>query len=634
MQIVWQSGETPIKKRAASACTSCRSRKKKCYHVGRRNIERVERTGRRIQQERPSTTARKTSPSPGRVSEYNPESILAALSEDAEPGPSTQILEANTTALHPTPSATTPSLSTTYEAQRRLAWYKEHKTRAAPPPLSDAHRRYLEDEGAFLILPKTTTDALLPLYISTLDDLTPITHGTSIFRSHSNNQASAYLVRAICLVVCKTTHATPFLRLTDPGPLLEPLDFASRLLAGLDAVIKADLEPDRVTKMQILALMHLHNDGLAGVDRASSHLSQAICEAWSLGIHLKIPDSPDKERCEYLWWSLRNFDRLGKPIMAAAPFFIDDADVGIERIVPEKGNYRSQIMAVALGLGDLMTVATKAYKAGARAAVDSCAVFPQLEDVVRDVDFEGFHRAHRRMISFLSISRTSYLPEAVYLETWYHVAAMLSCRYSGPGSVQYSRRFTSAHRVLDLVSNEGIDAFPPLPLVPYAMSMSTTVIYRALHDGERGIGAACEDLRRCCEVLDGLGRRWTSVRGVGRLAERLWGVIESGALDGLVDGDGSGRDSGTRSTTAASGCSVGIVPEHGHTSASDTVVVAVQDSTTTLPQEPRLPYNNEVFQRQLTEIWPGIDTSYSQIDWTFQDWFDWDLTGSFDYVAS
>ncbi|KAI1536370.1 Fungal-trans multi-domain protein [Pyrenophora tritici-repentis] len=404
MQIVWQSGETPIKKRAASACTSCRSRKKKCYHVGRRNIERVERTGRRIQQERPSTTARKTSPSPGRVSEYNPESILAALSEDAEPGPSTQILEANTTALHPTPSATTPSLSTTYEAQRRLAWYKKHKTRAAPPPLSDAHRRYLEDEGAFLILPKTTTDALLPLYISTLDDLTPITHGTSIFRSHSNNQASAYLVRAICLVVCKTTHATPFLRLTDPGPLLEPLDFASRLLAGLDAVIKADLEPDRVTKMQILALMHLHNDGLAGVDRASSHLSQAICEAWSLGIHLKIPDSPDKERCEYLWWSLRNFDRLGKPIMAAAPFFIDDADVGIERIVPEKGNYRSQIMAVALGLGDLMTVATKAYKAGARAAVDSCAVFPQLEDVVRDVDFEGFHRAHRRMISFLSIS--------------------------------------------------------------------------------------------------------------------------------------------------------------------------------------------------------------------------------------
>ncbi|KAE8841247.1 hypothetical protein HRS9122_05373 [Pyrenophora teres f. teres] len=347
------------------------------------------------------------------------------------------------TTSQPTPPAATPSFSTTYEAQRRLAWYNKHKTRAAPPPLSEAHRRYLEDEGAFLILPKTTTDALLPLYISTLDDLTPITHGTSIFRSHSNNQASRYLVRAICLVICKTAHAIPFLRLTDPGPLLEPLDFASKLLAGLDAAIKADLEPDRVTKIQILALMHLHNDGLAGVDRSSSYLSQAICEAWSLGIHLKIPANPDKERCEYLWWSLRNFDRLGKPIMAAAPFFIDDADVGIERIVPDKQNCRSQIMAVALGLGDLMTIATKAYKAGSRAAVDSCADFPKLEHVVRDVDFEGFHRAHR-----------------VYLETWYHVAAMLSCRYSGPGTIQYSRRFTSAHRVLDLVSNEGIDAFP------------------------------------------------------------------------------------------------------------------------------------------------------------------------------
>ncbi|KAL7780495.1 hypothetical protein CFE70_010518 [Pyrenophora teres f. teres 0-1] len=395
MQIVWQSGETPIRKRTASACTSCRSRKKKCYHVGRRNTARVERTGRRIQQERSSTTTRKSSPSPGRVSEYNPESILAALSEDAEPGPSAQVLEPNMTTSQPTPPAATPSFSTTYEAQRRLAWYNKHKTRAAPPPLSEAHRRYLEDEGAFLILPKTTTDALLPLYISTLDDLTPITHGTSIFRSHSNNQASRYLVRAICLVICKTAHAIPFLRLTDPGPLLEPLDFASKLLAGLDAAIKADLEPDRVTKIQILALMHLHNDGLAGVDRSSSYLSQAICEAWSLGIHLKIPANPDKERCEYLWWSLRNFDRLGKPIMAAAPFFIDDADVGIERIVPDKQNCRSQIMAVALGLGDLMTIATKAYKAGSRAAVDSCADFPKLEHVVRDVDFEGFHRAHR-----------------------------------------------------------------------------------------------------------------------------------------------------------------------------------------------------------------------------------------------
>ncbi|KAI4685294.1 uncharacterized protein J4E84_006021 [Alternaria hordeiaustralica] len=285
--------------------------------------------------------------------------------------------------------------SAAHEAERRLKWYEQHKIRTTTPSLSESYRKYLEEEGAFASLPKTTTDALLPLYISTLNDLTPITDGAAVFRDHSNGQASIYLVRAICLVVCKTKHAAPFLRLTDFGPLLEPLEFASKLLAGLDAAIKADLEPNRIVKIQILALMHLHNDGLAGVDRASSYLSQAICEAWSMCIHLKIPGNPDNDECKYLWWSLRNFDRLGKPIMAAAPFFIDDADIGVERIEPKRDDYRSQIMAVSLALGDLMTTATRAYKAGATTAVDSCWEFPLLSEITGGSNFHQFHMSHR-----------------------------------------------------------------------------------------------------------------------------------------------------------------------------------------------------------------------------------------------
>jgi len=376
------------------------------------------------------------------VSEYNPESVLTALSEDAGPGSSTQVLGAHTTALQPMPPAAAPSPSATYEAQRRLAWYKEHKTCAAPRTLSEAHQRYLEDEGAFVVLPKTTTDALLPLYISMLDDLTPITNGPDVFRDHSNGLASIYLVRAICLVVCKTKHAAPFLRLTDSGALLEPLDFASKLLAGLDAAIKADLEPDRVVKIQILALMHLHNDGLAGVDRASSYLSQAICEAWSMCIHLQIPGNPDKEMCEYLWWSLRNFDRLGKPIMAAAPFFIDDADIGIDRITPDKSNYRSQVMAVALNLGDLMITATKAYKAGSTSATDGCQTFPSFSEVTQGVDFNQFHRSHRGKDATPNPS-ISQPPTQPWQSTWKHgtmsqpcypVATVAQALYNTPGA--------------------------------------------------------------------------------------------------------------------------------------------------------------------------------------------------------
>ncbi|CCF39573.1 hypothetical protein CH063_00030 [Colletotrichum higginsianum] len=377
--------------------------------------------------------------------------------------------------------------------------------RLVPLNLSDHHRRYLEDEGAFLRLPKSTTDNLLPIYNTFLDELIPLLDGRAMFRDYSNGLASIYLVRAVCLVACKTRQAAPSLRLYDDGPNLSQARFAASLLAGLDAAMKADLEPDRVTKIQILALMHLHNDGPGGVDRSSSYLAQAICEAWSISLHVKVPVNADQEQCDLLWWALRNFDRLNKPVMGAAPFIIDDTDIGIDRTNPHQGScYKSQLMAVSLRLGDLTTAATKVYKASSKATVDDNTDFPTFAELTSDVALDRFNKSHRS-----------------YLQLWYHIAAMLSCRYSGPGSVQYARRLTSADCVLGIITQEGPDGLPPLPLVPYAMSMSTTVIYRALRDGERLPEAAYKDLEECSHNLDVLSQLWTSAKGVAKLVRKL-----------------------------------------------------------------------------------------------------------------
>lgn len=281
------------------------------------------------------------------------------------------------------------------KTQRQLAWYNRHRRRTAPLKLSGHHRRYLEDEGAFLKLPESTTDALLPIYNTFLDDLIPVIDGREMFRDYSNGHASIFLVRAVCLVACKTKQAASFLQLHDDGPILGQLQFASNLLTGLDAAIKADLEPDRVTKIQILALMHLHNDGLGGVDRSSSYLSQAICEAWSISLHVKVPTNAQQGQCDFLWWSLRNFDRLNKPVMGAAPFIIDDTDIGIDYIAPKQDNYRSQLMAVSVLLGDLMKTATKVYKASSTASVDDCDEFPTLAELTSCIPLDRFHRSHR-----------------------------------------------------------------------------------------------------------------------------------------------------------------------------------------------------------------------------------------------
>lgn len=100
---------------------------------------------------------------------------------------------------------------------------------------------------------------------------------------------------------------------------------------------------------------------------------------------------------------------------------------------------------------------------------------------------------------------------------------MLSCRHSGPESAQYERRLKSADSILSTVSHGKHEILPPLPLVPYAVAMATTVVYRALRDKRRDVESASRDLLLFCDSLDGLSDRWTSAKGVARLASRLLG---------------------------------------------------------------------------------------------------------------
>ncbi|KAK7422568.1 hypothetical protein QQX98_001591 [Neonectria punicea] len=543
------------------------------------------------------TATRESSLGPGRVSEYNPEFVLEELAKepDACSGSSRPRRR-----LAP-PREQMPSA--TDKAERQLIWYQRHRRRAVPLRLSESHRKYLEDVGAFLDLPRATSDTLLPLYVSLLDDLIPIVDGASVFRDYSNGQSSIYLVRAMCLVTCKIKQAAPSLRLRDDGPVLEPAKFASELLAGLDAATKADLEADRVTKVQILALMHLHNDGLAGVDRSANYLSQAISEAWSLSLHWNIPGNSDQAQCDFLWWTLRNLDRLNKPVMGASPFIIDDTDVELKRIAPKEGSYRSQIMGMSLALGDLMATATKVYKASSKATADDCLGFPSLSDLTSGARFDHFHRSHR-----------------AYLEIWYHVAAMLSCRYSGPGSIQYNRRLASADRIIDIVLHVGHERLLPLPLVPYAMSMATTIIYRALRDEQRDVYSACKGLRFCCNALDSFSQQWTSAKYVAKLAKRLWRVLtKSGALNARAQGtseeavpteaEGNWAMADGRSSMEASSGTLDKTP--------------IQTGQGATRQAPSDNYQDSNFQ--LIQSWPGMDASYFQLDRAFHDLFDYSM---------
>ncbi|ETN43432.1 uncharacterized protein HMPREF1541_02591 [Cyphellophora europaea CBS 101466] len=573
-----------------SSLEICRFKKKKCYHEHDKALL--------DSPQRAQVNTRESTPGGGRVSDYNPESVLAALSSGPEPIATVEQPEPN-----PIPShwlrgfaqAGAQSPTSAHRARRQLNWYKRHRRRTAPQQRSEHYQRYLEEVGAVYDLPKTTVDALLPIYVSLLDDLIPVVDAARVYREHSNDKASSCLVRAICLVISKAKQAAPFLRLRADGPVLPPLDFATSLFTGLDAAVKAELELDRITKIQVLALMHLHNDGLAGMDRASGQLSQAINEAWALSLQWKIPGNTDQEQCDYLWWTLRNLDRLNKPVQGAAPFIIDDSDISIERIASKEESYRSQVMDVSLKLGDLMIKATKVYKASSTAREDDS-----------------------------------------YLEVSYHIAAMLSCKYSGPATVHYNRRLASAKRILEIISSAGNDNLPPLPVIPYAMSMSTTMIYRAFSDKQETLDTTLQNLNRCCEALDVLSRRWTSAKGIARLAKRLVKVLSryetaQHKLNKSSEriGTNYGRDRPSTADTDQG-------PRPGGQSSTSTLPTSLhpqnvlEAAPSDLVDTAELTFNpqsNMAAQRQ--EDWQALDASYTQLDRAFSDLYDYGMPNAF-----
>ncbi|KAL2414089.1 hypothetical protein ABEF95_004579 [Exophiala dermatitidis] len=559
------------------------------------------------------SSTRESSPHAGRAGVYNPECDLADLSNP----PAAQDQDA---ALPGTPSTQSNAHQhvadpfTRQETRRRLLWMKKNPRISMPATLSEHHRKYLEEEGAFLQLPRTTTDALLPVYITMLNDLIPIVDGERVFRDYSNGRASNYLVNAICLATCKAKLALPFLQLVDDGPVLKPQEFAARLLRGLDAALKSGLETDRIVKIQILALMQLNNDGPAGAERASNYLSQAVSQAWASYLHLTVSGIAEEMDRWFLWWSLRNLDRLNKPVMGSSPFMIDDADVSTERTPPVQGSYRANVMNVSLLLGDLLASATRLYKASYKIRVDSQEHFPSMSELLAETDFEQFHSLHK-----------------AYLEIWYHVAAMLSCRYSGPESFQYERRLDSACRTLQIIS-EGYERIPPLPLVPYAISMATAVIYRALRDGKRDYASAYGDLKRCYKTLCALSHIWTSARGVTKLTRRLLRRLSCSG-DSNTPSYISHERAGDRSSNAVSSTAL---PQKGPTTvrqpddASDTTVRNDFEMDPFLlsldtDQVWRDDYDTTDASGSLSQLYePWMDTpmSYPQFDMAFNDFFD------------
>ena len=105
----------------------------------------------------------------------------------------------------------------------------------------------------------------------------------------------------------------------------------------------------------------------------------------------------------------------------------------------------------------------------------------------------------------------------------YNVAAILACRAGDATTLSYQRRAIAATRIQQIVTARDTDLhIPPLPLVPYAVSLSLTVAYRLLRDSKSAADqrSAKDDLTCRCEVLEKLSARWKSAAAMAKLGRK------------------------------------------------------------------------------------------------------------------
>jgi hypothetical protein len=151
---------------------------------------------------------------------------------------------------------------------------------------------------------------------------------TDIRIQFQGDTLSSRLIQSICLVASKDQSAASLLCLDQDSTILTLETFSNLLYENIVHNMPRKNERRRVTTIQILALLSLHEWGPTGFEDSSLHLMQAIHHAQTIGLHLVRPsDQRTSPSLKALFWCLWSLDRWNAA-MNGRPVMIHDRDMG------------------------------------------------------------------------------------------------------------------------------------------------------------------------------------------------------------------------------------------------------------------------------------------------------------------
>ncbi|EMD89309.1 hypothetical protein COCC4DRAFT_168909 [Bipolaris maydis ATCC 48331] len=385
--------------------------------------------------------------------------------------------------------------------------------------ISRALLTYLEAVGVDILPSRPNQTALLDIYFNYVHPLLPLVDKDLFYEQYNHGREPRILMQAICIVASKHATAAKHLYLGNAAQPMNPREFSQRLYNAVIVGIEAKLEKNRVVLIQVLALISLHCEGPDGAEQASMHLAQAIHHAHTFGLQFghqwKNQSSESQGNLEDVFWCLWSLDKINA-CMNGRPLLMHDRDNSLRQL-PSDPEKRSSPFGIWLQISEMLDKVIDYYRPG-RAAEETGWEgddFLGFEEMVGD----GEDKLDGPIMSLLSL--------------FHHTMCMashksLSINAPVKSTPSYVRQSLSATRVIHLLNAESPELLPPLPIVPYALGVALSVVYRHFRSRRLKVhvNRATEELKQCVRLLDRLRNAWWSA---GTMADLGRAVLSNAA---------------------------------------------------------------------------------------------------------
>lgn len=351
-------------------------------------------------------------------------------------------------------------------------------------PLNQQLLTYLNSLHAFDLPPKQDRDGLIHTYFKYLHPLIPLLGKTAFLQMHARDECPTLLLHAVLLAACRHPSARKYIQSRSPR------HFATLTATKIRALMFADIERDKLTVVRVLALMSLHSEGSDGLEKSCSDLEQAFHYAHFLGLHHERQSHPDQAPMRRLWWCLWCLDRMSACV-SARPVISRLDDVGVTGMRPSEEGWLTKLYDVCQLLDRVIAM----YR-------------PIGSTIPPEVDFE------------VSYGKSDDSPFAAFMHLIRHAACILAHKRA-PESPEVNAAILlhSTKQILHIVKTQ--PALPPLPAVPYAVSLTLTV-YLRLYPSPEAIAGWHES----CAVLDDLSKTWWVAEAMGGMARSVFRKLE------------------------------------------------------------------------------------------------------------